>query len=212
MWISATMPQTNQPQQQAAHNAVNDPDHPLVERARAGEEAAFAELVQRYQRPLYALVFRYVRNEDTAADLVQNTFVRVLSQFDQFRGTGRFRTWLYRIAANLAKNYLRDQKRWRTTPLEPFHLSQDPPGLQRLLLEEDQQRLYEALDSLPPKQRLTVELRIFQNLPFKEVAAIMECSENTAKVNFHYALKSLRQRMNKKRPPPPHNSGPLPSP
>jgi RNA polymerase sigma-70 factor (ECF subfamily) len=110
----------------------------------------------------------------------------------ELRAGASFRTWVYRVAANLSLNLLRDRK-----PQVPLAddvataLAKEP-----LVEEEAQRRLRAAVAQLPPQQRLVVELRVFEELPFKNVAEIADCSENAAKVNFHHALARLRELMN----------------
>lgn len=168
----------------------------LVERLQAGDRQAFGELVRRYQRPVFYLVWRYVKNDEDAKDLTQAAFVRAWQAAPEFRGEASFRTWLYRIAVNLALNHLRDRGRWRTTPLpeEPAGMlaSPDAPPVDRLVQAEASEQLRRAVEHLPPKQRLVVELRVQDGLSFREVADIAECSEDSAKANFHHALKRLR--------------------
>ena len=173
-----------------------DPDLPLVDRFRAGERAAFDELVRRHQQALWRLARRYVKNDADAADVVQQTFVRAFRGLVRFRAAATVRTWLYRIAINLALNHVRDRR--REEPADPEDVaaasgSTSALGASRLIEGEDQARLRAAIEALPPKQRTVLELRIFDELPFKEVADLADCTENAAKVNFHYAVKRLRE-------------------
>lgn len=170
-------------------------DKELVDRFRAGDAAAFDALVRRYQRPIYWLALRYVGNDADAKDVAQRALVQAFVRARELADGGAFRTWVYRIAANLSLNLLRDRK-----PQAPLSddvataLTREP--LLPILEDEAQRRLREAVTRLPPMQRLVVELRVFDELPFAEVAAIAECSEDSAKVNFHHALKRLKQLMN----------------
>jgi RNA polymerase sigma-70 factor (ECF subfamily) len=175
---------------------ASDPDLPLVERFRAGERRAFDELVRRHQVALWRMARRYVKNDADAADVVQQAFVRAFRGLVKFRGAATVRTWLYRIAINLALNHVRDRK--REEPSSPEDLAAASgvalaTGASRIIDGEDQARLRAAIEALPPKQRMVLELRIFDELPFKEVADLAACSENAAKVNFHYAVKRLRE-------------------
>jgi RNA polymerase sigma-70 factor, ECF subfamily len=167
-------------------------DQLLVERFRAGDSAAFDVLVRRYQRPIYWLALRYVGNDADAKDVAQRALVQAFLKMRQLRDGGSFRGWVYRMAANLSLNVVRDRK--------PETLLGDDvaaaPGRELLLEEEAQRRLRAAVTKLPPQQRLVVELRIFEELPFAAVAEAAECSEDSAKVNFHHALKRLRVLMN----------------
>jgi RNA polymerase sigma-70 factor (ECF subfamily) len=175
--------------------SATDPDADLVERFRAGERRAFDLLVRRHQRSIFLLALRYVRRDADAADVTQRTFVRVYQAIDRFRGNASLRTWLYRIAINLALNHLRDHRREHPGEVADDALTAEPTGLARMLRAESSAQLRAAITTLPAKQRLVLELRIYDELPFREVAAIADCSENAAKVNFHHAVKALRARM-----------------
>jgi RNA polymerase sigma-70 factor (ECF subfamily) len=170
-----------------------DVDLPLVERFRAGERRAFDELVRRYQKPIFFLARRYVRNDADAADVAQKTFVRAFRGIDGFRGQSTVRTWIYKIAINQSLNHLRDHRREEPTEIGPNTLTTTATGPMRVIAREDARQLRDAIASLPPKQRMVLELRVFDELPFREVAVLAECSENAAKVNFHHAVKKLRE-------------------
>ena len=149
--------------------------------------------MRRYQRPLYYLALRYVRVEADAKDLAQRTFIKVLGALPGFRADSSFRTWLYRIAINLCLNHLRDRKREEVRAELGEALPAPAAGGELALLDRERgARLREAIAELPPKQRMVLELRIYDELPFREVAELAGCSENSAKVNFHHAVKRLR--------------------
>lgn len=172
-----------------------DPDLPLVERFRAGERRAFDELVRRHQRAVWHLARRYVRNDADASDVAQQCFVRAFRGIGGFRGAATFRSWLYRIAINLSINHLRDHARQKAEELAEDAATARATGPQRIIAGEDQAALRAAIAELPPKQRMVLELRIYDELSFKEVAELADCSENAAKVNFHHAVKRLRERL-----------------
>jgi len=168
-------------------------DADLVTRARAGQRPAFEALVRRYQKPLYFLCLRYVHDHDGAADLTQRAFIRALEKMDELRDPSIFRGWLFRIGANLALNHLRDNARLveeesRTTD-EP---AQTPEAQLRLEAAEEAVALRRAVAMLPTRQRMTLELRIYEDLAFRDVAAALQTTEGAAKVNFHYAVRRLR--------------------
>jgi RNA polymerase sigma-70 factor, ECF subfamily len=175
-----------------------DQDAELLERFRGGERRAFDELVKKYQRQVYYLALRYVKNGEDAKDVAQRAFVKAFVGIDRLRGDAAFRTWLYKIAVNLSLNLVRDRARLR--PAEEAEEAQvDAVGDLRLEGAEDRRALLAALDELPPKQRTVLELRVFEELPFRDVAAAAGCTENAAKVNFHHAVTRLRQWMTGKR-------------
>ncbi len=172
------------------------PDDVLVARAQRGERAALGELVARHQRALFALCMRYVRDTDEAADLVQRAFVRAMTKLGELREAGAFRSWILRIGAHLALNHLRDNARFVSDGDQAEQGDAQPgapvPPLERLESAEQAAALRDAVRTLPTKQRMTLELRIYEDLSFREIAAALEISEGAAKVNFHYAVRKLR--------------------
>jgi RNA polymerase sigma-70 factor (ECF subfamily) len=174
-------------------------DGTLVERFRAGDKGAFDVLVRRYQRPIYWLARRYVRNDADAKDVAQRALVQAFFKVRELREGASFRTWVYRIAANLSLNVVRDRKPQAPLADDVAVALARETVVEPLINEDAQQRLRAAVAKLPKQQRLVVELRVFQELPFKQVAEIAECSENSAKVSFHHALQKLRVLMNEEK-------------
>jgi RNA polymerase sigma-70 factor (ECF subfamily) len=169
-----------------------DPDLELAERFRDGDRAAFDVLVRRHQKGMWRLVRRYVKSDADAADITQLAFVRAFRGLTGFRGTATVRSWLYRIAINCALSWLRDHRREQPAEIDEESLIDDNPAPAQLSAGDDRAQLRRAIAQLPPKQKLVLELRVFDDLSFREVAVLADCSENTAKVNFHYAVKRLR--------------------
>lgn len=182
---------------QSARRPMTEPLEPsdadLVAKARAGSRPAFEALVRRYQKPLYFLCLRYVRDHDAAADLTQRSFIRVMEKLQELRDAQIFRGWLFRIGANLALNHLRDTARFVDEPALPPDEPAGAPEAQSLLeAEEDSLALRRAVALLPTKQRMTLELRVYEELSFRDIAEALETTEGAAKVNFHYAVRRLR--------------------
>ena len=169
-----------------------DPDQELAERFQGGDRTAFDALVRRHQKGMWRLSRRYVKSDADAADVTQLAFVRAFRGLAAFRGTATVRSWLYRIAINCALSWLRDHRREQPAEIPEDALTEDNPAIAQLSAGDDRARLRAAIARLPPKQKLVLELRVFDDLSFREVADLAECSENTAKVNFHYAVKRLR--------------------
>ena len=169
-----------------------DPDRELAARFRDGDRAAFDLLVRRHQKGMWRLVRRYVKSDADAADVTQLAFVRAFRGLAAFRGTATVRSWLYRIAINCALSWLRDHRREQPAVIAEDALTASNPAPAQLAADDEHARLRRAIEQLPPKQKLVLELRVFDDLSFKEVAELAECTENTAKVNFHYAVKRLR--------------------
>ena len=182
------------------------PDEALVTRAQRGDRAALGMLVRRHQRAVFALCLRYVGDADEAADLVQRAFVRVLTKLADLREAGLFRPWLLRIGAHLSLNHIRDHARFvsddRLDAEAGLESNADEHGptsptaaLDRLEAAESAAVLREAVRTLPTKQRMTLELRVHEDLPFRDIGVALGTSEGAAKVNFHYAVRNLRGKL-----------------
>jgi RNA polymerase sigma-70 factor (ECF subfamily) len=172
-----------------------DEDIRLIERYTAGEREAFDELVRKYQKPLYSLLYRMVSDHDDAADILQKTFVKAFTGLPGFEKRASFKTWLYQIAINLAKNLYRDRSRAERVALEDVVIRRDPKTLENLIASESRQLLKKALTALPEKQRLTLMLRVQEGKKFEEIAALMKCTVGTAKANYHHAVQKLKAMM-----------------
>ncbi len=165
----------------------------LIRRAAAGDRHAFGVLVRAHQEGVYRWVRGLVRDEEAARDLTQETFLRSFRALPGFRGEAAFGTWLRSIAANLAKSHLRREGVHGFVLLPP-DLAADAPGPgEALAAERERAALRRALESLPPRQREVVQLRIYRELSYAEIARRLGSSENAAKVNFHHAVKRLRR-------------------
>lgn len=191
--MEATLSPVKKLELTAARRRETDPDAPAVERVMGGDQAAFGELVRRHQRGVYFLCLRYLRHEEDAADLTQRALLRSYEKLGSFGGRSAFRTWLYRIAVNLCLNAIRDRDRRPTVGLEPQ--TGAVPASQHDDLDRCRRRaqLRKGVEQLPPKQRMTVILRVYHELPFAEVAEVMGGSVGSAKVNYHHAMKRLRR-------------------
>ncbi len=166
----------------------------LVEEVKAGNHKAFAELVGRHQRSLLRLALRFCKDLDAAEDVVQESFVKAFQKIELFEGRSSFKSWVYRIAINTAKNRLRSEK--------SDHLQMDQVQIpvaaeaeSALLHEAVKKRIQEEVELLPEKQKTALILRIFEDLSFKEIAHIMDCPYDTAKANYRHALMKLRESM-----------------
>ena len=172
-----------------------DEDLELINRTVAGERAAFNELALKYQKPLYSLLFRMVSNQEDAADLLQKTLVKAFMGLRSFEQRSSFKTWLYQIAINLAKNVYRERGKATYVSIDDVIISRDPRTLDALIKKEDRLLLRKALAGLPEKQRLTVMLRVQEGKKFEEISDIMGCSLGTAKANYHHGVQKLKTLM-----------------
>ena len=175
-----------------------DQDNDLIDRYAAGDREAFNALVQKHQKPLYALVYRMVSNHEDAADLLQKTFVKAFTGLSGFERRSSFKTWLYQIAINLAKNTYRDRAKVQHVSIDDVVIRKDPRTLDTLIHKEHHQMLLRAVGSLPEKQRMTLTLRVQNGLKFEEIADIMQCSLGTAKANYHHAVQKMKIMLKEK--------------
>src|SRR3989440_1260566 len=169
-------------------------DGELLEAFRGGDDKAFEGLVRRYQRPVLAIARRFARDQDDAEDLAQRAFINAGERAGSWRG-GSFKSWLFRIVVNLAKNHLRDVSRFDRS--EDAHEAEAEPTApdahQRLEDREQQRALRESVARLPRRQREVLLMRIDGDLPFAEIASALGITETNAKVNFHHAVQKLKQ-------------------
>jgi RNA polymerase sigma-70 factor, ECF subfamily len=149
-----------------------DPDAELAERFRRGDRAAFDLLVRRHQKGMWRLVHRYVKRDADASDVTQLAFVRAFRGLASFRGTATVRSWLYRIAINCALSWLRDHRREQPTEIAEDALTDANPAPAQISAGDDRAWLRAAIDQLPPKQKLVLELRVFDEgeLPLRREA------------------------------------------
>jgi len=155
------------------------------------DEQAFNKLVHENHQRIYGLFRRMVGSHAEADDLTQETFIKVYQSLPKFRQESSVETWIYRLAINKGLNYLRRMKIRKTLGLE-FADTAAESGESKMD-RSDRNLLRRVIAKLPPRQQMVVILRSFQELSFKEIAAVLNMTENAAKVNFSHAIKNLRQ-------------------
>ena len=168
-------------------------DAALVAGTLAGRRECFEALVERHQRTVYALAYRWLGDHAAADEVVQATFLKAYTHLVDFRGDASFRSWLCGIALNQARTQSRARRRERTVSLDEVPeaaLPQNDTGPTEPSLRG---RLAWLVSQLPPRQRAVVTLRVESDLPFREIARIEGISENSAKVSYHHAVTRLRQ-------------------
>ncbi|MBK9266942.1 MAG: RNA polymerase sigma factor [Polyangiaceae bacterium] len=171
-----------------------DPDAELVDRALLGDRHAFDALVTAHRDAITRLCRRYVRRHEDAEDVAQRAFLNAFEKLGDFRRESTFRTWLHRIAVNLALNHVRHAAHEAPiAELDDLPTFTNALETSRLVAAEVWNRAAARIAELPPKQRLVVELRLFHELSFGEIAVLADCSEDSAKVNFHHGIKRLRE-------------------
>jgi RNA polymerase sigma-70 factor (ECF subfamily) len=168
-------------------------DADLLERFRSGDRTAFEQLVRRYERPVLSIARRFCDDQDEAEEIAQRAFINASQRAAGWRG-GSFKSWLFRIVVNLAKNHRRDGARFDRSDAAQEREAEPTEASAHARLEAEEQRraVREAIARLPNRQREVLLLRIDGDLPFAEVAATLGITEVNAKVNFHHAVQKLR--------------------
>ena len=178
----------------AAHDVVPESDAALVVASQRGDREAFDRLVERYQREIYRLCYRYLNHHEDANDLAQEAFVKAWRGIGRFRGESAFSTWLFRITVNACLNH-RAARRPMAQEL-PEDLADPAHGAEtRALRRDEARRVREAVSRLPDRQRATVILKVFQELTHEQVAQVLGSSVGTVKSNLFHALANLRRSM-----------------
>jgi RNA polymerase sigma-70 factor (ECF subfamily) len=175
-----------------ARQAARLAERETVAACQRGDRQAFDHLVERYQRDVYRLCYRYVGRHEDANDLAQEVFLRAWRSIGRFRGDSAFSTWLYRIGVNACLNY-RALKRVPTQELPEALPDPDRGALARAEDEDDVRRVRAAVARLPEKQRATVILKVYHDLSHEEVASVLGSSVGTVKSNLFHALGNLKR-------------------
>jgi len=194
--------------QTSAMMALRDPDIRLMLRVRDDDAAAFAELVERFQHRLVAIMGHLVGRHDEAEDLAQEVFLRVYRIRKKYRPTAKFSTWLFTIANNLALNALRDRQRRPLVllevhesgplgprPAENLAPTRDQPPTQQLQQQELAQMIREALEGLSERQRIAIVLNKFEDMNYAEIGEVMGLSTKAVKSLLSRARSKLREAL-----------------
>jgi RNA polymerase sigma-70 factor, ECF subfamily len=180
-------------------------DEELCGRAAARDSAAFEELVRRHQQRAHRIAWTVLRDAEEAREVSQEAFLRLFERAGQFDGRARFTTWFHRLLVNLCLDRRRRERWWWTrrssaedraaaVPAQETAASSADPasalGRKRLV-----KRVWKAADELSVQQRAALVLTVQEDLSGAEVAAVLGCSEPTARVHLHRALSTLRRRL-----------------
>lgn len=184
-------------------------DQEVVRHAVIGREAAYRELISRYQRPVFSLIFRMVRDRELAEDLAQETFVKVLNAIDSYRPEYKFSSWIFKIANNVSIDHLR-RRELDTLSLDgsPHALTPEAIQASALQLGDRQETALEELEAkelggeieiaiaaLRPEYRSCILLRHVEGRPYEEIAAMLDLPLGTVKTYIHRARGELRQAL-----------------
>lgn len=180
---------------------TNPTDAELVESCLAGRRESFDVLVERHQRHVYQLCYRFAGNHEDASDLAQDVFIRAYRGLKNFKGQASLGTWLYRIGVNVCLNKL-GAKTPKPDALDPLLAASDQriasqaeSATDALLRGERAVHVRAAIARLPKKQRATLILRVYHELPHEEIAGILGSSVGAVKANFFHALNNLKKLM-----------------
>ena len=184
-------------------------DQEVVTRARQGEEAAYRELVRRYERPVFSLIFRMVRNRELAEDLSQETFIKVLNALDSYRPEYKFSSWVFKIANNAAIDHLR-RRELDTLSLEGSPHAETPQMVEATALQIGERgetqleevenkelggEIEQAIAKLRPEYRTCILLRHVEGRAYEEIAEILNLPLGTVKTYIHRARNELRMTL-----------------
>jgi RNA polymerase sigma-70 factor, ECF subfamily len=179
-------------------------DEDLCQKVASGDAQAFELLVERHQARAYRLACSILGSESDARDVSQDAFIRLYESASRFDGRSRFSTWFYRVLVNLCIDHKRRDRWWRKlVPLsgpadDPDAPAIDPPSPEpgpeaAAMLGQSAHKLGHALRHLSPNQRIAVLLQAQEGLSSREIAEVLKCSENTARVHIHRGLTQLKK-------------------
>jgi RNA polymerase sigma-70 factor (ECF subfamily) len=184
--------------------ALSDGDDKLVKRAKKGDSRAFDLLVLKYQGRVAQLVSRYVSNAAEVEDVTQEAFIKAYRALPKFRGDSAFYTWLYRIAANAAKNHLVALSRRPTTDLAlddsesyevPGRLKDNESPDEVIMGQQLEAVISQAIDALPLELKAALTLREFEGLSYDEIAEVLECPIGTVRSRIFRAREAIDQKV-----------------
>lgn len=181
-------------------------DNELIARYMEGDESALKTLIQRHEKKVFSYIMLSVKNRELAEDIFQDTFIKVINTLrsGNYKEEGKFIQWVMRIANNLKIDYFRKQQRMPVFEgngdFNIFDLinGSDPSAEQKLITEQIYAEITSLVKLLPAEQREVLEMRIYQDISFKDIAEITNVSINTALGRMRYALINLRKIIKEK--------------
>jgi RNA polymerase sigma-70 factor (ECF subfamily) len=181
-------------------------DEELVARSRSGDVESFNQLIVRWERPIYALAYRVLGREEDARDVCQDTFLRAYRALPGFKGQAKFSSWLYRIALNLCRDWIRRQQRAPVSQmpedLDPGELLADAEpveSIEDLVARRELTGIVaEAMRSLSEEQRTAIILKEYHGMTFQEIADMQGCPLSTVKTRLYQGLSLLRRQLERR--------------
>jgi RNA polymerase sigma-70 factor (ECF subfamily) len=178
-------------------------DEELVTRSMGGDTDSFNQLVLRWERPIYALAYRVIGREEEARDVCQDTFLRAYRALPGFKGQAKFSSWLYRIALNLCRDWIRRQRRAPVMqmpegvdPLEMAAEREPAESIETLVARRELSAVVEeAMARLPEEQRTAIILKEYHGMTFQEIADLQGCPLSTVKTRLYQGLSVLRRHL-----------------
>jgi len=178
-------------------------DEELVARSIDGDHDSFNQLIVRWERPIYALAYRVLGREEDARDVCQDTFLRAYRAIHGFKGQAKFSSWLYRIALNLCRDWIRRKKRTPTVEMPDgvdmieLAAEQGPAeSIEDLVARREMSRaVAQAMTRLPEEQRTAIILKEYHGLTFQEIAELQGCPLSTVKTRLYQGLSVLRRQL-----------------
>ena len=198
-------------QQGSGGPPIDDPDVEMVRAVLGGDPEAYRVLVERYERRIYHVVYGMVRSQEDARDLAQDCFVKAFQNLHRFRLESKFYTWLCRIAMNLSIDHLRkmkhrthaafDDERGASEGAQVVRLSsrRDNPS-ENVARQQVYRQIMDAVESLPDDQKQVLVLRELEDMPYREIADILDIPEGTVMSRLYYARRRLQELLSEHRP------------
>jgi len=187
------------------YEGIGDAD--VMLRVKAGDDSAFAYLVQKYRRPMVSFMYRMAHNAAAAEDLAQEVFLRVYRSRQNYEPSAKFSTWLYRIATNLAVNYVRDTRHERPESMVSVDEPDPETGLtmdvrdasltaeEAILRRERMAAIRQRVQALPERQRMAVLMHKYQQMDYRQIAQVLKLSESATKSLLFRAYETLRVQL-----------------
>jgi RNA polymerase sigma-70 factor, ECF subfamily len=187
--------------------AEAEQDLELVRRCQKGDDAAFGQLVSRYQRKVYTIALGMVKSPDDAMDIAQEAFIKIHRYVGNFQGSSSFYTWLYRIVVNLCIDHMRRSGKWVSAEFDERMIDREHDEKEVCVLSSDlgnnpsrtvgrrelAEQIQRAIDELPPYHSAVIIMREIEGMSYSEMAKAMRVSKGTIMSRLHHARHKLQK-------------------